>query len=64
VPKPNARATVSCALPQKFVDEKNEPSQVGARPAIADDHGLLAEKKRTPLPAHRIACMMVRLCAW
>lgn len=27
VPSPKALTTVSCARPQKFMDEKNEPSQ-------------------------------------
>lgn len=64
VPSPNARATVSCALPQKFVDEKSDASQ-SAHSRLSHVTTVFSSRRRLPHSRQtRIAGMMVRLCTW
>lgn len=64
MPKPNARTTVSCALSQKSVDEKSEPSR-SVRSWLSRATTVFSSSRREPHSRHtRIAGMIVRLCIW
>jgi hypothetical protein len=64
VPSPNARTTVSCALPQKSVDEKNEAGQ-SAHSRLLQATTVFSSSRRDPHSRHtRMAGMMVLRCTW
>ena len=64
VPSPNARTTVSWALPQKLVVERSEPSQ-SVYAWLSHATTVLSSRSRLPHSRHtRIAGMIVRLCTW
>ena len=61
VPSPNARTTVSCALPQNPVVERSEPSQ-SLHSWLSQATTVLSSSRREPHSRHtRIAGMIVRL---
>ena len=64
MPSPNALTTVSCALPQNPVVEKNDASQ-SAHSRLSQATTVFSSRSRLPHSRHtRIAGMIVRRCTW
>ena len=64
VPSPNARTTVSWALPQKLVVERSEPSQ-SVYAWLSHVTMVFSSRRSEPHYRHtRMAGIMERLCTW
>lgn len=64
MPSPNARTTVSWALPQKFVVERSDASQ-SVHSWLSHATTVLSSRSRLPHSRHtRIAGIIERLCTW